>query len=41
LQTLLTSDQNKLPSLRFSFSAHNTKKEIDKLIHALVNYSKS
>lgn len=41
LQTLLTSDQNKLPSLRFSFSAHNTKKEIDKLIHALVSYSKS
>jgi cysteine desulfurase len=41
LQTLLTSNQNKLPSLRFSFSVHNTKKEIDKLIHALVNYSKS
>ena len=41
LQTLLTSDQNKLPSLRFSFSAHNTKNEIDKLIHALVSYSKS
>ena len=41
LQTLLTSVQNKLPSLRFSFSVHNTKKEIDKLIHALVNYSKS
>lgn len=41
LKTLLTSVQNKLPSLRFSFSVHNTKKEIDMLIHALVNYSKS
>ena len=41
LQTLLTSDQNKLPSLRFSFSANNTKKEIDKLIAILVDYVKS
>jgi cysteine desulfurase len=41
LQNLLTAEQNKLPSLRFSFSAHNTKKEIDKLVNILVGYIKS
>jgi len=41
LQNLLTAEQNKAPSLRFSFSAHNTKKEIDKLIAVLVDYVKS
>ena len=41
LQNLLTAEQNKAPSLRFSFSAHNTKKEIDKLIAILVDYVKS
>jgi cysteine desulfurase len=41
LQSLLTAEQNKAPSLRFSFSAHNTKKEIDKLIAILVDYVKS
>ena len=41
LQYLLTAEQNKAPSLRFSFSAHNTKTEIDKLIDILVDYVKS
>jgi cysteine desulfurase len=41
LQNLLTAEQNKVPSLRFSFSAHNTKKEIDKLVDILVGYVKS
>jgi cysteine desulfurase len=41
LQTLLTSEQNRAPSLRFSFSPNNTKKEIDKLIDILVDYVKS
>jgi cysteine desulfurase len=41
LQNLLTAEQNKVPSLRFSFSAHNTKKEIDKLVDILVDYVKS
>ena len=41
LQYLLTAEQNKVPSLRFSFSAHNTKTEIDKLIDILVSYAKS
>ena len=41
LQTLLTSEQNRAPSLRFSFSPNNTKKEIDKLVDILVDYVKS
>jgi cysteine desulfurase len=41
LQNLLTAEQNKVPSLRFSFSAHNTKKEIDKLVDIIVGYVKS
>ena len=41
LQYLLTAEQNKAPSLRFSFSANNTKTEIDKLIDILVDYAKS
>jgi cysteine desulfurase len=41
LQTLLTSEQNRAPSLRFSFSPNNSKKEIDKLIDILVDYVKS
>lgn len=41
LKNLLTDEQNKAPSLRFSFSAHNTKAEVDKLIEILVGYAKS
>lgn len=41
LKNLLTDEQNKAPSLRFSFSAHNTKAEVDKLIEILVGYTKS
>ena len=41
LNTLLTKEENKLPSLRFSFSAHNTKAEIDTLVAILVAYVNS
>lgn len=41
LQTLLTTEQNKEPSLRFSFSAYNTTDEIDRLITTLVYYINS
>ncbi len=41
LNTLLTKEENKYPSLRFSFSAHNTTAEIDKLVEVLVAYAKS
>jgi len=41
LQVLLTEEENKFPSLRFSFSAYNTKVEIDILIDILVAYANS
>jgi cysteine desulfurase len=41
LQALLSQDENKLPSLRFSFSANNTKDEIDRLVTVLVEYANS
>ena len=41
LQVLLTEEENKFPSLRFSFSAYNTKAEIDILIDILVAYANS
>ena len=41
LKNLLTDEQNKAPSLRFSFSAHNTKAEVDRLIEILAGYAKS
>lgn len=41
LHALLTPEENKLPSLRFSFSAHNTKAEIDKLLDILLSYATS
>ena len=41
LNTLLTKEENKSPSLRFSFSAHNSKEEIDKLVDVLVAYVNS
>lgn len=41
LEQLLTPEERKLPSLRLSFSTHNTKAEIDTLVHALVVYANS
>ncbi|CAI8328226.1 MAG: Cysteine desulfurase IscS [Bacteroidota bacterium] len=41
LNALLTEEENKSPSLRFSFSALNTKTEIDKLVAILVDYANS
>lgn len=41
LQTLLSPNENKFPSLRFSFAATNTKDEIDKLVSVLAAYAKS
>lgn len=41
LQTLLTPQENKFPSLRFSFASQNTKTEIDKMVQVLVNYANS
>ena len=41
LQTLLTPLEHKSPSLRFSFSAHNTEAEIDKLVDILAAYANS
>jgi cysteine desulfurase len=41
LETLLDFEQNKLPSLRFSFSSLNTKSEVDILVDTLFNYIKN
>lgn len=41
LNILLTKEENKYPSLRFSFSAHNTTAEIDKLVDVLEAYANS
>ncbi|MDG1822798.1 MAG: cysteine desulfurase family protein [Flavobacteriaceae bacterium] len=41
LQHLLTPEENKRPSLRFSFSIQNTKSEIDTLVKTLVDYANS
>ena len=41
LQTLLTPLENKSPSLRFSFSAHNTIAEVDTLVDILAKHANS
>jgi len=41
LKELLTTEENSFPSLRFSFAAHNTKDEIDRLVKVLADYANS
>lgn len=41
LKSLLTPNENKFPSLRFSFSAFNTKAEVDRLVAVLQDYINS
>lgn len=41
LQHLLTTEENKRPSLRFSFSIYNTTVEIDAMVKSLVDYANS
>jgi cysteine desulfurase len=38
LQHLLTEEENKFPSIRLSFSTHNTKAEIDTIVTTLKDY---
>ena len=38
MNEILTEEQNQIPSIRLSFSTHNTKKEIDKLVDILREY---
>ena len=38
MNEILTEEQNQTPSIRLSFSTHNTKKEIDKLVNILREY---
>lgn len=41
LNALLSEEENKFPSLRFSFSIHNTKEEVDKAVSVLAAYANS
>ena len=41
LNALLSEEENKLPSIRFSFSIHNTKEEVDKAVSVLAAYANS
>ncbi|MEM8929057.1 MAG: cysteine desulfurase, partial [Bacteroidota bacterium] len=41
LQELLTEDELKKPSLRFSFSKYNTKEELDYTISILKDFSEN
>ena len=38
INEILTEEQNQIPSIRLSFSTHNTMKEIDKLVDILREY---